>query len=76
MKLYKINSEAIDFELDGGWTISEATPAEIMAAHPKCGECMYWLKNAFQELVCFNEESRLRYARTDVTDYCNKWEEK
>lgn len=53
-----------------------STPAEIMAAHPKCGECRHWLKNTYEEFVCFNEESRVHLDRTDEAEYCNKWEAK
>lgn len=53
-----------------------ATPAEIMAAHPKCGECRhkdhstFW---GFDECVA----NPLYPIRIDpTTDYCNKWEGK
>jgi hypothetical protein len=50
-----------------------ATPAEIMAAHPKCGECRNFRKgDSWEGDHCV----LVSYYRAESTDYCNKWEAK
>jgi len=59
-----------------------ATPAEIMAAHPKCGECEHrghipTFAIGFEFIYCVNPESAFAGQSVDpTTDYCNKWESK
>lgn len=52
-----------------------ATTAEIMEAHPKCGECRYYLAfdNGLGE--CNNAKQTYRCDLTP-TDYCRHWEGK
>ena len=66
--------------LNGGWRY--ATPAEIMAEHPKCVECRHVtqrlaLATGFAWKECDNKESlHFGIEVYPTTDYCNKWEPK
>jgi hypothetical protein len=53
-----------------------ATHAEIMAEHPVCAQCKHWTNASDGAIRCFSEQSRLRFERTEATDYCNKWKAK
>jgi hypothetical protein len=52
-----------------------ATPAEIMAKHPKCNTCKYW---HYDESDHSGDVGFCRLIDNEVcvNDYCNKWESK
>jgi len=59
----------------------EATPAEIMQAHPVCRDCKHIeqqlaiaMGHAWQQ--CNNYNSPCYCCGVTTTDYCNKWEAK
>jgi hypothetical protein len=74
------------FDYDGsGLDYREATPAEIMAEHPKCGECRHWGNERFntpgldRELPCtltYDDDCDAYDWKDGLNDYCNKWEAK
>jgi hypothetical protein len=70
MKLYKriVDLTMMDWE--------EATPAEIMASHPKCGECEHVMVFT-DKPVCRHYSAKMRMQRVDPEkDYCRHWEGK
>ena len=52
-----------------------ATTAEIMAAHPKCGECRHCTVALDGQGWC-GSCMRTFFSVNPDTDYCNKWEAK
>lgn len=51
--------------------LTPATPEQIKSAHPKCGECKWWLGE-----VCVNSDSDSCASFKLRTDYCNYHEAK
>ena len=54
-----------------------ATTAEIMASHPKCGECRHYETDGFHIPFCASRTSPSRTMEIHPTaDYCRHWEGK
>ncbi len=90
MKLYVITDAYVTFAPNGSiidsgqYTRREATPDEIKAAHPKCGECRHWGTDQItmpidRELPCaltYDSDYDAYDWKDGLNDYCNKWEAK
>lgn len=74
-KLHKVSVGADVNNVPDGWfRIIPATNAEIMDAHPTCGECEHVMVFT-DKPVCRHYSSQMRMQRVDPEkDYCRHWE--